>query len=73
MGKRKEVCLKSDITIAFSPDRLITIGIPVEMEEILGLQDGDWIVVRKLSSSEVEERGLERAYKLKQLISDRED
>ena len=65
---RKEVFLKTDITIAFSPDRLITTGVPVELEEVLGLKDGDWIVIKKVSPKDVEKKGLEDEFQLHSIL-----
>lgn len=60
--EEKEIYLKTDITIAFSVDREVTIGIPVNMEEQLEIKDGDWIAVRKLTPEEVEEMKLEEKF-----------
>ena len=60
--KKQEIYLKTDVTIAFSVDRLITVGIPVEMEEQLSIKDGDWIAIRRLMPKEIEALKLEAKF-----------
>lgn len=56
-----EIYLRTDTTIAFSRDRRITIGVPLEMEERLGLEEGDWIAIRRLTPEEAEKLLKEKA------------
>lgn len=70
MPKKKEIYLKTDITIAFSLSCQVTIGIPIEMEEYLELEYGDWIAIRKVPKEEVQKAELENSFSMKGLLPD---